>query len=231
MNKSRVNNFLIINIFLALIPAILFSAPTEQSLIAAWENQQRNDPNTLVFENISPDIYHFKTERFPFDGELQILNVTVDEQIFGFDGSVIMGIIEPELLDLPEDFSRKYSYSYSSWLQNNILYYDKEEEKWLSAKEYYSKAKKTLPNSSFLDTMDYIPLLFLFFIILLLIFVYKIQRRNRLYLDHARELSQKETDLAEKTYQLSRNSNKLLKEILKELKKGNPKKKTKKKKK
>jgi hypothetical protein len=231
MNKSGVNNFLIVRILLALFPATLFSAPTEKSLITAWENQQRNDPNTIVFEKISSNHYHFKTERFPFDGELQVLNVTIDEQISGFEGSFIMGIIEPELLDLPEDFLEKYSYSYSTWIQNNILYYDKEEEKWLSAKEYYSKAKENLPTSSFLDTVGYIPLLFLFFIILLLIFVYKIQRRNRLYLDHARELSQKETDLAEKTYQLSRNSNKLLKEILKELKKGNPKKKTKKKKK
>jgi len=134
MNKSRVNNFLIVGLFFTLIPAPLFSAPTEKSLITAWENQQRNDPNTLVFEEISPNTYRFKTERFPFDGELQILNVTIDEQIFGFEGSVIMGIVEPELLDLPEDFSKKYSYSYSSWIQNNILYYDKEEEKWLSAK-------------------------------------------------------------------------------------------------
>jgi len=226
MKKLSAESFFIISIFL-LFPGILFSAPTKESLITAWENQQKTDPNTLAFEEISPNIYRFKTERFPFDGELRILNITVDEQMSGFEGGFTMGIVEIELVDLPEDFLKKYAYSYSNWSQSNILYYDQENEKWLSAKEYYTKAQENLPSGVFIDPFNYIPLLFLFFLIIILIFVYNIQKRNRKYLDFVRELSQKETDLAEKAYKLSKNSNKLLNNILKELKK--PTKKTKKK--
>jgi len=224
MKKLSAESFFIISIFL-LFPGILFSAPTKESLITAWENQQKTDPNTLAFEEISPNIYRFKTERFPFDGELRILNITVDEQMSGFEGGFTMGIVEIELVDLPEDFLKKYSYSYSAWSQSNILYYDQENEKWLSAKEYYTKAQENLPSGVFIDPFNYIPLLFLFFLIIILIFVYNIQKRNRKYLDFVRELSQKETDLAEKAYKLSKNSNKLLNNILKELKKPTKKKK------
>ena len=224
MKNSKAEGFFVFCLFL-LIPMILFSAPTKESLITAWENQQKTDPNTLAFEKISSNSYRFKTERFPFDGELKILNVTVDEQMSGFEGGFTMGIVEIELVDLPEDFLKKYAYSYSSWSQNNILYYDRENEQWLSAKEYYTKAQEGLPSGIFIDPFNYIPLLFLFFLIIILLFAYNIQKRNRKYLDFVRELSQKETELAEKNYKLSKSSNKLLKDILKELKKPTKKKK------
>lgn len=218
MKKLSAESFFIISIFL-LFPGILFSAPTEKSLISAWENLQKNDSQTIVFEKLSYNLYRFKTERFPFDGELKMLNITVDEQMSGFEGGFTMGIVETELIDLPEDFLEKYSYSYSAWSQSNILYYDRENEKWLSAKEYYTKAQENVPSGVFIDIFNYLPLLFLFLFIIILIIVYNIQRKNRKYLDFVRELSQKETELAEKTFKLSKNSNKLLNDILKELKK------------
>jgi hypothetical protein len=217
MIKLRAEAFFIFCVFF-IFPMILVSAPTKESLITAWENQQKTDPNTLAFEEISPNIYRFKTERFPFDGELKILNVTIDEQMSGFEGGFITGIVEIELTDLPEDFVKKYAYSYSSWSQSNILYYDIENEKWLSVKEYYTKAQENLPPGVFIDPFNYIPILFLLFLIIILLFAYNIQKRNRKYLDFVRELSQKETELAEKNYKLSKSSNKLLKDILKELK-------------
>jgi hypothetical protein len=224
MAKTRAKGFFAFLIF-CILPVILFSAPTKESLIKAWENQQKTDPNTLAFEEISHNFYRFKTERFPFDGELKILNVTVDEQMSGFEGGFTMGIVEIELIDLPDDFLKKYAYSYSTWSQSNILYYDKENETWLSTKDYYTKAQENLPSGIFIDPFNYIPLLFLFFLIIILIFVYNIQKRNRKYLDFVRELSQKETDLAEKACKLSKQSNKILKDILKELKKTSKKKK------
>lgn len=224
MVKTKAKDFFVFFV-LFILPVILFSAPTKETLIKAWESQQKTDPNTLAFEEISPNIYRFKTERFPFDGELKILNVTIDEQMSGFEGGFIMGIVEIELVDLPEDFLKKYAYSYSSWSQSNILYYDKENETWLSTKDYYTKAQEDLPSGIFIDPLNYIPLLFLFFLIIILIFVYNIQKRNRKYLDFVRELSQKETELAERNYKLSKSSNKLLKDILKELKKPAKKKK------
>jgi len=219
MNKVRMNVFLIVGLFFLFTPIILLAAPTEESLIVAWEDFQKNDSKTLIFKRLSSDRYRFKTDRFPFDGKLRVLNITVDEQMSGFEGSFIIGIVEVELLDLPEDFLEKYSYSYSAWVQSNILYYDKEDEEWLSVKEYYSKAKERIPSGFLMDILDYLPFLFLFFIVVIFIIVFNVQKKNKKYLDFARDLSLKETEFVERTYKLAKKSNKLLSEILKELKK------------
>jgi hypothetical protein len=219
MNKVRLDIFLIISLFFLSSPAILFAVPTEESLIEVWESFQKEDPKTIIFEKLSKNRYHFKTERFPFDGELEILNITVDEQTSSFEGGFVLGVIEVELLNLPEDFLEKYSYSYSAWIQNNILYYDKEEEKWLSDEEYYGKMKEKIPTSFFLDILNYLPFLFLFFIIILIIIAFSIQKKNKRYLEHAYDLNEKQMQLIEKSIKLSQKSNKLLSEILKELKK------------
>lgn len=225
MNKVRFDIFLIMSLFFLFVPAILFAIPTEESLIKAWEVFQKRDPKTLVFEKLSKNRYRFKTERFPFDGELKILNITVDKQTSSFEGGFILGVIEVELVDLPKDFLEKYSYSYSAWIQDNILYYDTEEEKWLSDEEYYGKMKEKIPTSFFYDILNYLPFLFLFFIIVILIIAFNAQQKNKRYLNHAYDLSEKQMQLIEKSHKLAQKSNKLLSEILKELKKGKKKKK------
>jgi hypothetical protein len=229
MNKVQLNIFITISLLLLFVPAILFALPTEESLIKAWEGFQKSDPKTLAFEKLSKNRYRFKTERFPFDGELKILNVTVDEQVSGFEGGFILGIVEVELVDLPEDFLERYSYSYSAWIQNNILYYDKEDKKWLSAEEYYSRMKEKVPASFLFDILNYLPFLFLFLVIVILLIAINVQQKNKKYLKHAYDLSEKQMKLIEKSHNLAQESNKILSKILteflKELKKGKKKKK------
>jgi cbb3-type cytochrome oxidase subunit 3 len=219
MNKTRPYFFVVTSLFLLFIPAILFAIPTEESLIEAWESFQKRDSKTLIFEKISKNHYRFKTERFPFDGELKILNVTVDKQTSSFEGGFILGVVEIELINLPKDFLEKYSYSYSAWIQDNILYYDTEEEKWLSDDEYYGRMKEKIPTSFFLDILNYLPFLFLLFIIFILIIAFNIQKKNKRYLDYAHDLSEKQMQLIEKSLKMEQKSNKLLSEILKELRK------------
>lgn len=224
MNKVRFNIFIIIGLFFLLVPTMLFALPTEESLIKAWEGFQKEDPKTITFEKISENRYRFKTERFPFDGELKILNVTVDEQTSSFEGGFVLGVVEIELLNLPKDFLEKYSYSYSAWVQDNILYYDTEEEKWLSAEEYYGKMKEKMPTNFLFDILNYLPFLFLLFIIVILIIAFNVQQKNKRYLNYSYDLSEKQMQLIEKSHKLAQKSNKLLAEILKELKKGKKKK-------
>ncbi len=219
MNKKRPYFFVITSLFFLFVPAILFAIPTEESLIEAWESFQKRDPKTLTFEKLSKNRYRFKTERFPFDGELKILNVTVDKQTSSFEGGFILGVVEVELVNLPKDFLEKYSYSYSAWIQDNILYYDTEEEKWLSDEEYYGRMKEKIPASFFLDILNYLPFLFLLFVIFILIIAFNVQKKNKRYLNHAYDLSEKQMQLIEKSHKLAQKSNKLLSEILKELKK------------
>jgi len=219
MNKTRPYFFVVTSLFLLFVPAILFAIPTEESLIKAWESFQKSDPKTLAFEKLSKNRYRFKTERFPFDGELKILNVTIDKQASSFEGGFILGVIEVELVNLPKDFLEKYSYSYSAWIQDNILYYDTEEEKWLSDEEYYGRMREKIPTSFFLDILNYLPFLFLLFIIFILIIAFNVQKKNKRYLNHAYNLSEKQMQLIEKSLKMEQKSNKLLSEILKELRK------------
>jgi len=212
MIKVRLNIFLIIIFSFSLIPTTSFALATEESLIETWEKFQKNDPKTITFEKLDKNLYHFKTERFPFDGELKILNVTVDEQSSGFEDGFVLGVVEVELVNLPKDFMEKYSYSYSAWVQDNILYYDKKEGKWLSVENYYGKMKEKLPTGFFMDILNYLPLLFLLLIMAIFVIAINVQRKNKRYLDHAYNLSEKQMKFMEESY-------KLLSEILKELKK------------
>jgi hypothetical protein len=224
MIKVRLNIFLTIILIFSFIPANLLALPTETSLIEAWESFQKSDPKTIFFEKLDKNSYHFKTERFPFDGELKILNVTVDEQTSSFEDGFVLGVVETELVDLPNDFMEKYSYSYSTWVQDNILYYDKEEGKWLSDEEYYGRIREKLPTRYFMDILNYLPFLFLLLIIAIFVIAFNVQRKNKKYLDHAYDLSEKQMKFMEEAYKLEKKSNKLLAEILKELKKGKKKK-------
>ena len=225
MIKVRLNIFLIMIFSFSLMPVTLLGLPTEESLIEAWENFQKKDPKTITFEKLDKNLYLFKTERFPFDGELRILNVTVDNQTSSFENGFALGVVEAELVDLPKDFMEKYSYSYSAWVQDNILYYDKHEEKWLSDEEYYGKMKEKLPTGFFMDILNYLPFLFLLLIIAIFLIAFNVQRKNKKYLNHAYDLTEKQIKFMEEAYKLEKKSNKLLGEILKELKKGKKKKK------
>ena len=55
-----------------------FAQPSEESLLSAWEALQKNNPKTVVFEKLGERDYKFKTQMFPFDGELKVTNVVVD---------------------------------------------------------------------------------------------------------------------------------------------------------
>ncbi|MBN2381680.1 hypothetical protein JXQ70_02235 [bacterium] len=113
--------------------------PSEQSLITAWERLIRDDPKTVTFEKISEKSYAFETTRFPFKGTLQVLNTNIDEEPGSYFGDFLQGVIEVELVDLPDDFISKYSHSYTTWLQNNYLYYDQKNGQWLSTRDWQER--------------------------------------------------------------------------------------------
>ncbi|MCK4421398.1 hypothetical protein KAW18_07500 [candidate division WOR-3 bacterium] len=223
MSKIHLKGMLFLGFFIALTSLPALAEPTEATLIEAWETIQRNDPETVVFEKLGENLYKFKTERFPFDGKLKILNVSVDDRMKDYEYGNIMGIIEVELVDLPADFSLKYSYSYSMWGQNNMLYYDEETDGWLTSNEYYAKTQEKLPKTPslfFLNILSYGPILILIvFIVFSLIVIANLQRKNKQYMDHALELTEKSIELVRKSLDLGEDSNKTLKEILEELKK------------
>lgn len=107
-----------------------------------------------------------------------------------------------------------------------MLYYDEETDGWLSSNEYYAKTQEKLPKTPsffFLNILSYGPILilivFIVFIVFSLIVIANLQRKNKQYMDHALELTEKSIELVQKSLTLGEDSNKTLKEILEELKK------------
>jgi hypothetical protein len=97
-----------------LVAVYLFAAsplraqPTESSLIQAWENLQRSDPQIVTFKKIEDGRYEFKTHRFPFDGELKILNAIIDDRLADVEPGIIRGAIEYDLVGLSKEVQEKY---------------------------------------------------------------------------------------------------------------------------
>lgn len=119
---------------------------TQASLVKAWEEVQRNDPETVTFEKTGEGRYKFKTERFPFEGELKILKAGVNDYSYGGDdesdgapNGYVVGVIEYDLVGLSAEVEKKYEHSYSNWQMNNTLYFDKEGGEWLSLDKYRAK--------------------------------------------------------------------------------------------
>jgi hypothetical protein len=194
----------------------VYSQPTEKNLLNAWEDVIKSDSKTIVFEKTDKNMYKFNTERFPFDGKLKVLSVNIDSVNEIQDG-YIPGIIEIELIGLSDDITAKYSYSYSTWLQNNYLYYNTSTEEWLSSKAYYKEIqeKYKIQPYKYWNILTNIPfVIFFLFIIFMIILLIKTQRKNKKYIDTAQEATNRSLEIAEKSIKIAEEDNKILKEIL-----------------
>ncbi|HEV7889561.1 MAG TPA: hypothetical protein VGP08_02925 [Pyrinomonadaceae bacterium] len=156
MTKARLLTLLCAALLVALSHAPARAAQaTQAALVKAWEEVQRNDLETVTFEKTGEGRYKFKTNRFPFEGELKILKATVNDWTYSGDNEdydvpvqgYVTGVIEYDLVGLSDEVEKKYARSYSSWQQNNTLYFDKEGGEWFSMEKYRTKmaanAKKT----------------------------------------------------------------------------------------
>jgi hypothetical protein len=131
-------------VLLLLLPAWPAPAvePTEASLLAAWEAAQRADPKTAAFARLGDGRYSFETTRFPFNGELAVLTVNLEDvDLPGSDGAV-MGVIEAELVGAPADLMSRHAVSYGSWHAGNVMYFDREAGRWLTAREWQRVLQK-----------------------------------------------------------------------------------------
>ena len=119
-------------ILLLLLPALLAprlsAQATEESLIAAWEAYHRKDPKTEALEKTGERTYYFKTSWFPYEGELKIVNVVLDDRRKEY--GIIGGVVEVELPGVDESFLTKHQKSYSLWSQGNAFSYNRESRTW-----------------------------------------------------------------------------------------------------
>ncbi|HVF68300.1 MAG TPA: hypothetical protein VM914_11580 [Pyrinomonadaceae bacterium] len=158
MTIAKLLTLLCALILIALSHALALGAqPTQAALVKAWEEVQRDDPETIVFEKTGEGSYKFKTKRFPFDGELKLLKATVndfsygggdDDEDYDVPAGYVMGVIEYDLVGLSDEVTKKYAHSYSNWRQSNTLYFDKEGGGWLSVEKYRAKMAANVKKSA-----------------------------------------------------------------------------------
>lgn len=121
---------------------------TQESLVKAWEQVQRGDPETVTFEKLGERRYRFKTNRFPFDGELRILKATVTESAGGYEGeesgggyetASATGVVEYDLVGLSDEVTKKYEHSFANWQATNALHFDRGRGSWITSEEYSAR--------------------------------------------------------------------------------------------
>jgi hypothetical protein len=81
-------------------------------IIAAWEHVQSTDPHTKVFQKTSEGHYRFRTDWFPYDGELVVLNAVVAPLAEGLDeewAKMPAGTVDVDLPGLTEERREKLS--------------------------------------------------------------------------------------------------------------------------
>jgi hypothetical protein len=233
MNKRSIALIAILLLPPLLVPAagVAAAGPDEASLVAAWEAALRADPTTEVLLKTAEKTYHFKTKLFPFDGELRVLNALIQD--YGDEESMpgfATGSVEVELVGFTQEQMTRYARSYAYWYQLHTLFFDHRAERWLTAKEYRSAAMAKFPGAgrnSFVAWLgqNY----FLLILVLLALFLWWLTKKSGRQVksalarqDEAMEITRRSIALSEKAVQLNEEANRLLQEILRELKGRNP---------
>ena len=204
-NTARI--FILACLVIGLISPAFAAQPTKESLLAAWESLQKNDPETVTFEKLAEKHYRYKTNRLPFDGELKVHNLIVENRGGELYEDMIWGIVELELLNLPEDFQRNHLYSYAKWQQNNTLFFDNDTQEWLPTEKFAAKQSKEFKSDA--NTWSLvswiIPIAMFAFVLFLYSSMGKLRKKSEINM--------------QKSFAMAEETNRLLKEILEELRK------------
>lgn len=105
-------------------------------MIEHWERQIGEDPLTNTFEPVSDRRYRFSTQRFPFNGDIQLLRAVVIDEPATYYGGTVNGYIEIQLLDTDDDFYRQFSNSYYQWTSGFTFYFNPTTNEWQSDQVY-----------------------------------------------------------------------------------------------
>lgn len=216
---------LLMSLAITSIPAQDRAQQTKDDLLKAWEQAQKSDPQNKIFEKTGIGIYRFATERFPYSGNIRILNVAIDQYGEDVMNGYAVGVVEVELDSLSPDFMQKHAYSYGIWQRNNILYYDGKKNIWLNAASYQKELVGKYPSCGRSIWTGLLSSFRLWFFVLLLVFLFFLARRTNKQMksafarqDKALAESERAIKLTEQAIEISRDSNRILKEILEELK-------------
>ena len=217
---TRLAHFIFVLACLSGLATPLHAQKNEAALISAWEQEQKADPGTVKFEKLADRKYHFATKRFPFDGELLVRNISIQE-LGGEDGigAPSSGTVEVELQNVKESFYRTYAVSYGNWTARNNFFWDAKSQRWLTAEQRLKQFREIFPRSrSFwpiLLTQGWLVILLLPLVALLFLVIRYNRRWKEITTRYNRSLAltERAIQLSERNVQLQEEHAKLLQEI------------------
>ncbi|HTT32984.1 MAG TPA: hypothetical protein VMH48_05235 [Methylomirabilota bacterium] len=204
---------------------------TEAGLLSTWEQAQKSDPNTVKFEKVKDREYHFATKRFPFDGELLVRNVVIEDYPAVNQDGVSMGTVEVELQGVGEEFHRTFAMSYGQWSMSNTLYWVPKTQKWLTSEQYFKQVRDRVPVQTYWPALLNFSWLG-FFVVILGVLVFSLWRYNsKIKVINQRsertlqiserngQIAERNAQIFEQSLKLQEQNNKVFGEILEELRK------------
>jgi hypothetical protein len=201
--------------------------PSEASLVTAWEQARRSEASTATFDKIEEGRYRFKTTAFPFEGELQVLSVSIGDPFAeDYTEGMTPGTVDVELVSFPEEAARRHAAAVARWQAGNTLYFEAEGGRWLTAREWQARLAKKVGRWSWVGWLS--TSFWIGFLLLLAVFLWFLARKSQRQMKEAmaaqkKALQEQERalELAERGVRLNEEANALLREILEELKKRN----------
>ncbi|HEY6553581.1 MAG TPA: hypothetical protein VI669_09505 [Vicinamibacteria bacterium] len=205
--------------------------PDEASLLRAWEAAQRLSPATQTLEPTGERRYRYRTSRFPFDGELVVLNALIEPMPVD-DGTGYFGTVEVELVGLPPEVPVRFAQSYARWQGSHVLFYDPARGEWLTGEVWRAARMKDLGATmgvgggllGFLSAN----LFWVLFLVLLVVFLSFAGRKANRQMKTALEAQkavmddhQRSLEMGRRSIELNEEANRLLAEIRDELR-GRP---------
>src|SRR5690606_6606220 len=119
---------------LSFLTSSLAMAESRESFFEAWEAVQKQHTEVTAFEKIAEDHYRISFANLPFDGELKVLAYGTDRLHYNNDTDIsLMGYVEVELQDAPEDMIEKYYRTYGHWSESLSLFYHQKQGQWLTS--------------------------------------------------------------------------------------------------
>ncbi len=213
-------------LFLVLVANLNLSAdPSKKSLLKFWEETQKDLPGVIVFNKIDDSTYQFKTDIFPYDGEIKLLNlVIIESQTYGRESDSFFmpshnGMVELELTNFNQELQKKYSQSYSLWAQNNTLYFDKGSSEWISQKTFQERNaqdfEKYIPNKffSYMSTSQY------YFLLPMIVYSIWVTFKSNARVKESVKISDQAFKMTQESIAMNKETNNLLSSILDELRK------------
>jgi hypothetical protein len=176
-----------------------------------------------VLERTTDRRYRFKTTRFPFDGELVVLNLLIEPMPLD-DEPGYTGTVEVELVGLPDDVRSRYVQSFARWQAGHVLFYDGGRGEWVTAEAWregrLKEARGAVGAATGLWGLLSANLFWVALLVLLVVFLGHASRKATRQMKSALEVQKKamddqqlSIDMARRSIELNEQANRLLEEI------------------